>query len=422
MPEGVDVSQFQGDIDPDWFDQWDFVIVRAFDRHGDLDKRFVRNWQNAYGRTLRGVYGWPKPGADNRALGQALAAAAPDAEFGYWADYEHSAEYGLASHDDLEDYLAGIGDRPKGVYSPVGSYPGGVADSLPWWVANYGPTDGRPRNYGERLELPPLPRPYQVHQFTSQGNGPGAPGLDRNYAPTLDLWGAQMPNPIYPGATWMPGRNAGYAAGRTPVRSVVCHQTIGVNSTGIGLQGYYQFQVNRDGTVYQFAETDAVCWHAGSPWNGYGPGVEVEYHPAYDDEPWTPAQRDAVAHLCQWLHDEWGVPYDFYDGPRTNSHTGFITHRSLIQTGDSHSDWWPELPRVTAPAPEENDDMVIVFGKTIGPAVAAVCDGGKRIGPLFDGPEGAYGIPQSAYDWNNQPGRNLRYVHLDPVRLAEAIQ
>lgn len=164
-----------------------------------------------------------------------------------------------------------------------------------------------------------------------------------------------MPEPIYPGATWMPGQNAGYRAGRTPVQSVVCHYTVGANSTPIGMRGYYQFQANRDGSLYQFAEADAVCFHGGSPWNQRGPGIEVEYHPAIHDALWTPSQEEAVARLVEWLHDEWGVPYDFYDGPRVAAHRGFITHRSIIQTGDSHSDWWPYLPRTPEPEPEDDD-------------------------------------------------------------------
>lgn len=352
---GADVSTFQGDLAPEFFDQYDFVIIRAFDRHGDLDARFHQNWQNAKGRTLRGAYGWPRPGADNHALGANLAAVASDAEFGLWADYEHSREYGLASREELDDYLAGTGDVRKGVYSNIPTYPG--TDDLPWWCANYGVNDGA----RHPLSLP-APRDYQIHQFTSQG-GPGGSGLDLNYAPTLDFWEPAVRNPIYPAAEWMPGANAGYHAGRTPVRSVVCHYTVGRNSTGIGLQGYYHFQANRDGTVFQFAEADAVCWHAGSPWNGYGPGIEVEYLPGFDDELWTPAQREAVARLVEWLHDEWGVPFDFYDGPRTNSHAGFITHRSLIQTGDAHNDWWPELPRTTPP---EEDDVKGIFIRAIG--------------------------------------------------------
>ena len=165
-----------------------------------------------------------------------------------------------------------------------------------------------------------------------------------------------MPNPVYPGAVWRPGVNAGYRAGRTPVSAVVCHYTVGRNSSGIGLQGYFQFLVARDGTVEQYAEADAVCWHGGSPWNGRGPGIEIEYLPGVDDDIFTPAAYDATARLCQWLHDEWLVPFDFYDGPRVTDHRGFITHRALIQTGDAHSDYWPTLPRV-GDEPEQKDRM-----------------------------------------------------------------
>lgn len=195
-----------------------------------------------------------------------------------------------------------------------------------------------------------------------------------------------MPDGRYPGAEWMPGVNAGYRAGRTPVRSVVCHYTVGRNSTAIMLKGYYQFQANRDGTIYQAAEADAVCWHAGSPWNGYGPGIECEHLPGFDDELWTPPQYDAIARLCQWLHDEWGVPLDFYDGPRTNSHAGFITHRSLIQTGDAHSDWWPELPRVTTPEPPHQEAPLMgTFIQVPGdPVVWFFIAGARRAVPTVD--------------------------------------
>lgn len=124
--------------------------------------------------------------------------------------------------------------------------------------------------------------------------------------------------------------------------SVVCHYTVGKASAPIGLRGYFQYLVSRDGRVQQFAETDAVCWHAGSPWNSRGPGIEVEYL----DEPtiFTPEAEAATGDLVSWLNSEWGVPLDFYDGSRRADWHGFITHRSLIQTGDPHSDYWPHLP------------------------------------------------------------------------------
>lgn len=359
MPSGCDVSAFQGPIEPEWFDQWDFVIVRAFDRHGNLDARFLANWRAAEGRTLRGAYGWPKPEADNRHLGAQLVTVAADAELGVWADWEPSQEYGLASLEELAAYLEGCGDRLKGVYAGLFVYPSDAPDWLgrvPWWVPNYGPNDG------ERHAVEPASRVYrdwQIHQFSSRGSGPNGGALDLNYAPTL-AWamGGTVRDPIYPAAVWRPGVNAGYRAGRTAVTSVVCHYTVGVDSAPIGDRGYFNFLVRRDGEVVQFAEVDAVCWHAGSPWNGLGPGVEVEYHPSYDgDEIFTSAAYAATARLVEWLHDEWGVPFDFYDGSRIAAWQGFITHRSLIQTGDLHSDWWPVLPRVMVPEPEDDDEM-----------------------------------------------------------------
>lgn len=212
-----------------------------------------------------------------------------------------------------------------------------------------------------------------------------------------------MPEGRYPDAVWDPGVNAGYAAGRTPVRSVVCHYTVGRDSRPIGRRGYFQFLISRDGTVTQFAETDAVCWHGGSPWNAYGPGIEVEYLPGVDDELWTPAAYDACARLCQWLHDEWQVPLAFHDGDRVAGFPGFITHRSLIQTGDAHSDWWPDLPRVaSAPLPphaQEHGCMHIIQNNPAsggdGKWYLATCQGLTEIPPIDAYNFALAGIPHS---------------------------
>src|SRR5690606_31315118 len=80
----------------------------------------------------------------------------------------------------------------------------------------------------------------------------------------------------------------------------------------------------------------------------------------------------------RWLHDEWGVPLDYYDGERVAEHHGFISHRSLIQTGDPHSDYWP---------PEEWAAMTASTRGGSGMAVIIKSPSGERLlaGPLFTG-------------------------------------
>ena len=157
---------------------------------------------------------------------------------------------------------------------------------------------------------------------------------------------------IYPSAVWRPGVNAGYRAGRASMTTAVCHTTVGRNSLPIMDRGYFNFLVARDGTIYQGAEADAITWHAGN-WNPRGPGIEVEY--LDEDTIFTPEAYAATAGLVEWLIGL-GIPDDFYDGPRVATHRGFITHRSLIQTGDAHSDYWPELPK-DADMPFSQDDL-----------------------------------------------------------------
>lgn len=149
------------------------------------------------------------------------------------------------------------------------------------------------------------------------------------------------------------------------MQSAVCHYTVGRDSTGVGKRGYFQFLVSRTGIIQQFAEADAVCWHGGDPWNGRGPGIEIEYHPDYDTAIFTAPQRDATQALCSWLTSEWGIPANFYDGPRRNDWAGFITHRSLVQTGDAHSDYWPAADAAVifappAPLPPAGDNMAAI--------------------------------------------------------------
>lgn len=125
--------------------------------------------------------------------------------------------------------------------------------------------------------------------------------------------------------------------------TAVCHYTVGRDSTGIGDQGYFNFLVRRNGEVVQFAESDALCWHAGN-WNTRGPGIEVEFLESFDGPApaniFTPAQLAAAGRVVRWLAEGDGPPLRFYDGGRVTAFDGFITHRSLIQSGDWHYNYW----------------------------------------------------------------------------------
>lgn len=67
------------------------------------------------------------------------------------------------------------------------------------------------------------------------------------------------------------------------------------------------------------------------------------------------------------------------------------------------------------PSPvQEYEDMFIAVGKTVfGVSIAFLVTGG-RVLRTFNGPEGAYGIPQDALDWRAQPGRDaVTYIFVD---------
>lgn len=67
--------------------------------------------------------------------------------------------------------------------------------------------------------------------------------------------------------------------------------------------------------------------------------------------------------------------------------------------------------------------MNVVVGRTVfGVAIAFLLSGG-RVLRTFQGPEGAYGIPQDALDWKAQPGREaVKYVYVDTELVNVLLQ
>lgn len=176
-----------------------------------------------------------------------------------------------------------------------------------------------------------------------------------------------MPDEWYPQATRMPGAAANWAKGRTPVRTVICHFTVGRDSTSIGVNGYFHWLVRRNGEIVQFCETSALAWHAGNEGNPVGPGIEVEYLPGADDDIFTPEARAACGALVRWLHTEWSVPLDFFDPEQRMPlplPPGFVAHRSL--PNQDHTDTWPradwdQMIGSPQPAPEASRMKPVLF-------------------------------------------------------------
>ena len=195
---GADISEHQGNpnrphdasFPPEWFAQWDFVIIRAHSGHRP-DHRFANNWPAARNRTLRGVYGFLQSDEDPaRQAREILSLVGNDQpELGYWCD----AECIDPGHNTVEQCLEFLGVLARaGKFAGFYSFVPYLKDVLgndarlrawPLWIAGYGMNDG------QRHRLDPVPPwTHVIHQFTSRG-GPGGSGLDLNHAETLEWAG-----------------------------------------------------------------------------------------------------------------------------------------------------------------------------------------------------------------------------------------
>lgn len=160
-----------------------------------------------------------------------------------------------------------------------------------------------------------------------------------------------MPNPWYPDALRIDGEHAHYEAGQIIVTTGLCHFTVGRNSRGTCGRDF-QFLQERDGVLVQGAPIDARCFGAGDPWNECAVHYEVEYLPGFDDVVFTDPARAKTRDFAHWLNSEWGVPLNHWGGVRIPAWNGWVDHGSVIQTGDYHTDGWPEA------------DCLVIFDST----------------------------------------------------------
>lgn len=142
-----------------------------------------------------------------------------------------------------------------------------------------------------------------------------------------------------PFAEWVPwkypapnGQPTYYRGINAPI-AVVLHIMQGYQRTARqwAEQGMYpkswHFSNSREGKIMQHLEPQDGGYHAGIStlvatqrpptwplWKGpdinvnwYTIGIENE---GFFDEPWPDAQRASLKRLCQWISEEWGIPYD----------------------------------------------------------------------------------------------------------------
>lgn len=170
----------------------------------------------------------------------------------------------------------------------------------------------------------------------------------------------------------------------------------------------------------------------------------IDFARGVDDACWLPtwtgyASRvghETVAPHVRKMARRWGVGTWGY-GEALNGSLPQTVDADMIQHGNKpaalpgcdentvFTENMGQLGATTAPVPprEEEDVAYIAVGNAVMGSVAAVVDGGYRVGDFFTGPAGAYGIPQSAIDWNNAGGRDLKYVSFygDDTRFAHVI-
>lgn len=181
-----------------------------------------------------------------------------------------------------------------------------------------------------------------------------------------------MPEPWCPGLIIDPGDFVSYAKGHNRMEVVKVHATAqnGAGNITVGKQGYFQFYCPKIGPGMQFAEADAICWDSGD-FNDEGPGIEFEREGTgiylrdglQEFEPLTPDQIVSGQTIFTWLHSEWGVPLNLYDGPRYPTlpgFLGFINHGDLDSNrsdGITPAEW----DLLTGIPTEEIDGMYVVF-------------------------------------------------------------
>lgn len=219
-----------------------------------------------------------------------------------------------------------------------------------------------------------------------------------------DLW--------LPGAHIDPGVNAGYANGRSSMQQMVAHATVGSDSRGVGRRGYFNFLVHRDADrengCTQYAEINAVTWHAFEPHRLRGPGVEFErlVTGGINDEGLSTFE-DLTPNQIEWGHRivefaaEHGIVIDLYEGPRfqTDGWAGWVNHKDVDPSrsdGLTRAEWNLIVGHESSAAGDNTQEsglMWNVYYDNIDGTVSFLHGIGSLVAFKVVGQPRAYGLP-----------------------------
>lgn len=210
---------------------------------------------------------------------------------------------------------------------------------------------------------------------------------------------------LIPGAILDPGAHWSYQAGYTSCALDVWHYTVGNDSRALIRDRGLAAILVRDEGFYQYAPADAVCYTQ-CEWNREATATEVESI----DGTITDAEVAHLAYVTLWKLATFGIPGEFYDGPRLPIGSGFrgvTNHRALEHRAcDQHSDGfgvdvWERVVGSSSSTPKGVRDMhyVVTNGPAPGNPRTFKADGLLIVGEVdYGAPRGGYGIHREALD------------------------
>lgn len=225
----------------------------------------------------------------------------------------------------------------------------------------------------------------------------------------VDVW--------IPGAYRDPGLNSGYRLGRSSMDQMLAHASVGYDSRNIGRNGYFNLLVHQDvwreNGCTQYAEMDAITWHAFEPHRLHGPGVEFERYVTgginaeglSNFEDLTPNQIEWGKRIVDYCA-ELGISPTIYNGPRyeTAGWRGWVNHHDVDSSrsdGLTSVEWNLLVAGSSVTEPEQEGGLMwAVYYRNVDGTTTFIHGIGAVVAfRLVGAPVAPYGLPMAELNY-----------------------